>query len=259
MKLGVRLDSLGLPLRRALNEARKMGVGGVQIDASGDLAPRALSQTGRRDLRVLLRSSNVELTALGAPMRRGFDEAENLQARIDYVREVMVLAFELGPRIVIAQAGHIPDDLAVPSAHFLRESLLALGQHGDRVGSVLALETGLESGATLATFLATLDTGGLGVNYDPANLITHAHDPYAAARDLGRRIVHMHAKDARAVSASRGAAEVPLGHGDIEWMRLTGMLVEIEYRGWVVVERESGENRVGDVAEGIKFLRRLIG
>ena len=36
LKLGVCLDSLGLPLRRALQETERMGVTGVQVDAAGD-------------------------------------------------------------------------------------------------------------------------------------------------------------------------------------------------------------------------------
>ena len=87
----------------------------------------------------------------------------------------------------------------------------------------------------------------------------HGFDPYAAGRVLGKRVVHVHAKDARSASASRMAAEVALGHGDIDWMRLVSVLEEIEYRGWVTVEREGGESRAADVAEGVKFLRRLTG
>jgi L-ribulose-5-phosphate 3-epimerase len=257
MKIGVRLESLGLPLRRALLEAQRMGVSGVQVDAVGDLAPDQLSQTGRREFRNLLRSHDLEMTAVGCPMRRGLDTAENLEARIDYVRKVEVLSFELGPRIVIVQAGRIREDPAAPEMALLRESLLALGHHGDRTGAILALETGLESGETLAKFLAGFDSGGLGVNYDPANLL-HGFDPYVSVQSLGRLIVHAHAKDARSASASRSAGEVPLGHGDIDWIRLLGVLEEVEYCGWLVIEREGGDQRVIDVANGVKFLRRLV-
>ena len=50
----------------------------------------------------------------------------------------------------------------------------------------------------------------------------HGFDPYEAARALNRRVVHVHAKDARLVGASRTAQEVPLGHGDIDWMQFLG-------------------------------------
>ena len=37
MKLGVTLESLGLPFRRGLAEARRLGLAGVQVDAAGAL------------------------------------------------------------------------------------------------------------------------------------------------------------------------------------------------------------------------------
>src|SRR5437879_3544709 len=108
MKIGIRLESLGLPLRRALAEVERLGVTGVQVDAAGDLAPDQLSQTGRREFRNLLRSHSLELTALGCPLRRGLGTAENQEARIEHVRKVLALSFDLGPRIVVVQAGRVP-------------------------------------------------------------------------------------------------------------------------------------------------------
>jgi sugar phosphate isomerase/epimerase len=258
LKLGIRLESLGLPLRRALQEAERLGVGGVQVDAVGDLSPNQLSQTGRRELRHLLRAHSLELTALGCPLRRGLDIPQDQQPRIERVRQVMSLGFDLGPRIVIVQAGRVPEDTTDPRAAVLTESLTALGQHGDRTGTTLALETGLESGALLRQFLDRFDTGGLGVNFDPANLLMHGFDPYESARALAGRMVHAHAKDARAASTSRAAQEVPVGHGDIDWMQLLGVLEEVEYRGWLVVEQETGDNRQADITAGVQFLRRFV-
>src|SRR5579875_2543857 len=259
LKIGIRLESLGLPLRRALAEAGRLGVAGVQVDAVGDLAPNALSETGRREFRHLLRAHNVELTALGCPLRRGLDSTENQQPRLEHVQKVLSLSFDLGPRIVIVQAGAVREDANEPRMVALRESLDALARHGDRVGATLALETGLEDGAVLSAFLDRFDSGALGVNLDPANLLLHGFDPYAAVQALGHRIVHSHAKDARQSSASRIAQEVPLGHGDIDWMKYLGVLEEVEYRGWLTIERETGENRLADVAAGVAFLRHLIG
>lgn len=256
MKLGIRLDSMGLPIRRAVQEAQRLGVAGVQIDAVGDLAPAALSQTGRRELGNLLRAHDLQLSALGCPMRHGLDVAANQDARIEHVKKTMSLSFDLGARIVIVQAGRVPEK--PDGAPRLAEALLALGQYGDRTGTTLALETGLESGVVLSQYLAQFDSGGLGVNYDPANLLMNGFDPYEGGKALAGRIVHAHAKDARSAGASRSAQEVPLGHGDLEWMRLIGLFEEIDYRGWLVIERESGEARVADLATGAAFLRRFI-
>jgi sugar phosphate isomerase/epimerase len=259
LQIGIALDSLGLPLRKALEQAERLGVSGVQVHAIGPLAPDALSQTGRREFRHLLRAHNLELTALGCPLRRGLDTAENQEARIDHIRKVLSLSFDLGPRVVVIEPGRISDDAKDPRFQLLSEALRALGHHGDRTGTTLALETGLEPGDVLRRFLDRFDIGGLGVNLDPANLLLHGFDPYASVKALAGKIVHAHAKDARQAGSSRVAQEVPLGHGDIDWFQFFGALEEVEYRGWLTIERESGDNRLADVTAGVAFLRRFVG
>jgi sugar phosphate isomerase/epimerase len=259
LKIGIRLESLGLPIRRGLQEAERLGAAGVQLDAVGDLSPDKLEQTGRRELRYLLRAHNLELTALGCPLRRGLDTAQDQEPRIDRVRKVMTLSFDLGARAAIVQAGRVSEDADDPRMALLAEALRALGEYGDRTGTVLALETGLESGDVLRGFLDRFDTGGLGANLDPANLLMNGFDPYASARALHGKIVHTHARDARSAGPSRAAQEVPLGHGDIDWMQYLGVLEEIDYHGWLTVAQEVGANRRVDIGASIQFLRRFVG
>jgi sugar phosphate isomerase/epimerase len=254
LKIGISVKSLGVPLRRGLEEARRLGVSGIEVEALGDLAPNNLSQTGRRAFRHLLKSHGLELTALSCPLRRGLDSAENLQPRIEFLQNVLALSFDLGPRMVVIQAGKIPDKDDDPAAGLLRESLLALGQSGDRVGATLALDTGLEPGERLRAFLQRIDSGSLGANLDPGNLLLGGFDVFAGVRALGERIVHVHARDARRV----GRSEVPLGHGDIDWLAFLGVLEEVGYQGWLTLVRDSGQNRLADIANGVGFLRRFI-
>ncbi len=232
---------------------------GVELDALGDFAPKALSQSGRRELRHLLRSHNLELSGLGCPLRRGLDVAENQQQRLDLIRDVLSLSFDLGPRLVVVHAGKVPVADDDPRAPLMKESLTALGGHGDRVGAVLALETGLESGAVLQQYLARFDSGSLAACLNPGNLLVNGHNPQESVRALAGRIAYVHATDARYASASKGVREVALGHGDIDWLQLLATLEEINYHGWLVVDREGGPNSLPEVAAGVKLLRRLQG
>lgn len=259
IKIGIRLESLRLPLRRALREAQRLGATGVQTDAIGDLAPHKLTQTGRNAFRSLLRSHNLELTGLGCPLRRGLDSPEDQQQRIEHIKVVLTLGVDLGCRIGLVQAGPISEKVEDPRTQILTETLLVLGQHADRIGAVLALESGLESGALLRNFLDRFDTGGLGVNLSPANLLLHDFDPYESIRALRNKVVCVRGTDARRASASRSGEEVALGHGDIDWPRCLAELEETGYRGAITIDRESGDNRTRDVAEGVAFLRRLLG
>jgi sugar phosphate isomerase/epimerase len=258
MKIGIRLESLGLPLRSALSQAAQMGIKGVQIDAIGDLSPERLTDTGRRELRNLLKTFDLSLTALNCPLRRGIDVNENQDARLEHVRNTLSLAFELGPRLAIVQCPRIAGEPDSPRAKLMREALLDLGRHGDRCGSALALEIGFDPAEKVRDYLNQFDVGGLGVNYDPANLLLRGHDPLKNLVPLKGKVLHVNARDARVNSVSHAAAEVPLGAGDIDWLSFAGSLSAIEYRGWVVVKRESGASRVADVASGVKLLRRMI-
>jgi len=253
VKIGISLNSLGLPLRRGLEQAQRLGVGGVEVTAVGDLAPANLSQTGRREFRHLLKSHGLELTALACPLRHGLDTPANLQPRIEAIQNVLSLSYDLGPRIVIIQAGKIPDKNDDPAADLLRESLQALGQFGDCVGATLALDTTTEAGERLRTFLERIDAGSLAANFDPGSLLLGGFDVFGSARALHERIVHVHGRDARRTSR----AEVALGHGDIDWLALLGLLEEIEYKGWLTLVRDTGQTRLADIAAGVGFLRRF--
>ena len=239
-------------MRRSLPEAQRLGARGVELAAAGDLAPQSLSQTGRREVRHLLRSYDLELAAVFCPLRRGLDVPEQLQPRLDYIKQVMSLAFDLGPRLVVVQAGRIPEQDDDPRLPGFRDALESVARHGDRVGTTLALETGLESGAALRAFLDRIDSGSLAANYNPANLLIAGHDPYAAARALAGRIAQVHAEDARMVSPNR-LHRVPLGHGDLDWLQLLGTFEEIDYHGYLTVTGDDS----AEMGAGLEFLRRI--
>jgi sugar phosphate isomerase/epimerase len=256
LRIGVRLESMGLPLRAALDLAGRIGAAGVQFDAVGELAPERLSQTGRRELRHLLSARELEVTAVGCPLRYGLDMPEKQEARLDHVKQVLALSFELGPRTVIASITSTAIDPEAPNP-LLVEALDVVARHGDRVGAVLAVQTGLEAGDQMAAFLRRFDTGGLGVNVDPGAFLFHGFDPYENTHALRGLVRHAHATDARRAGARQAAQEVALGHGDIDWLTYLGVLEEIEYREWLTVKRDGGDNRRAELEAGVGFLRRL--
>jgi sugar phosphate isomerase/epimerase len=256
LKLGIVLETTGLPVRRGLSAASKLTVHGVRIDAAGDLAPDRLTETGRREFGTLLRTYDLEVSALNCPLRRGLDVGEDTQQLIDHVRGVMRLASDLGCKTVVVPLPKLPDDPAAPRAVALREVLRALGSFGDRTGTRLALGAGLDPGVKVRDYLSAFDTGGLGVNFDPANFLLAGSEPLADLAALSGRVVHTHARDARA--AAGGGREVPVGGGDVDWAGYVATLESIGYRGYLAVDRESGADRFADVAAGVRFLKRFI-
>ena len=209
--------------------------------------PDQLGETGRREFSNLLRSFDQELAALAAPLRRGLDSAENQQPRLEHLFKVMELAVDLGARRVVVPCPKLPDDPATPRGNTLREALAALGAHGDHVGCALALEIGYDPAEKVKAYLAGFDTGSLKVTYDPANMLMHGHDPLANLAPLKDLLAHIHARDARSASLSRGLEEVPLGAGDVDWMAFTATLQVLGFSGFLTVERDQGEDRLRDL------------
>jgi L-ribulose-5-phosphate 3-epimerase len=244
-------------VRAALEEVRRLGALGIELEAAGDLAPANLSQSGRRDIRQRVRSRDLEICALSCPLRPGLDQIDHIDARLEYVRQAMTLCYDLGAHAVIVPAGRIPEKEDDPRRPVLVDALRDLARHGDRVGTILALQTGLESGETLAAFLHTFDTGSLGVNFNPGNLLVAGLPVYDSARALRGRIVHVHATDARQTTTGR-AALVPLGAGDVDWLYLLGVLEEIDFTGWLTLQREGSARPLEEMQAGVEFLKRLI-
>jgi sugar phosphate isomerase/epimerase len=257
LRIGIVAESTSLPIRAAISQAARMQADGIQADAVGDLGPANLGETGRREFRNLLRSYNQELAGLTVPLRNGLDAPENLQPRLDHLCKVMELTFDLGARVVVVPCPKIPDEPNSPRGRTMQEALVSLGAHGDRIGVALGLEIGFDPAEKVSQYLASFDTGSLKVTFDPANLLIHGHDPVANLPPLKPYLAHVHARDARAAGVSRGLEEVPLGAGDVDWMTLVATLQVFDFSGFLTVVRHQGENRLRDVAAGVKFLRRF--
>src|SRR4051812_20064280 len=98
--LGIRLDTVR-PIRDQIREAARLGAKGVVVDAIGELAPDRLSETGRREIRYLLRSVELSLIGVSLPTRRPFDTIDQLEDRLRRAESAFTLAYELGTSLVL--------------------------------------------------------------------------------------------------------------------------------------------------------------
>jgi L-ribulose-5-phosphate 3-epimerase len=138
------------------------------------------------------------------------------------------------------------------------EIAAALGDMGLEFG----METGQESAPELLQFLNDLSRKNVFVNFDPANMILYgAGDPIEAVKTLGQHVRHVHIKDA-VLSKAPGTVwgeEVPFGAGQVGAADFLAALNQINYTGPLVIEREAGEQRLADVAIGIKTIQSVLG
>ncbi|HEV3163356.1 MAG TPA: sugar phosphate isomerase/epimerase family protein [Isosphaeraceae bacterium] len=233
--LGLRLDP-ARPIKDQIQEAARLGAKGVVADATGELAPDRLSETGRRELRHLLRTVQLDLIALHLPTRRAFDTDDQLDDRLTRADRAFSLAFELGGRLILARVGAVPPESEAPRREMLLHSLRELGRRADHRGVRLAIETGTEPGDILRPLLDTLDSPGLAASIDPTTLLSHGHDPNATTRSLGPWAAHAYLP--RTTRSSQGAhSREPLGFGfpsgTLDWEEYLGSLEEINYRGYM--------------------------
>lgn len=170
--------------------------------------------------------------------------------------EVARIAGAHGIGLVTFHAGFIPHDAGAEREKLLgrlREIAAMFAAHGTRI----AFETGQESAETLADALDALGDRSIGVNFDPANMILYGMgDPVAAVRALAPRIAQVHVKDALPTKvAGTWGSEVRVGTGAVDWTAFITALAGVPATIRLAVEREAGDDRVGDIRAALGLLR----
>lgn len=242
--LAVRLDA-GTPLREQIRQAATLGAKGVVIEAIGDLHPDRLGDSGRREVRHLLRSVELVPAAVVLPTRSGFDHLDDLDLRLRRADRAFEMAYELESRLVLVRAGALPGEAEDDKERrtIFSDALGELARLADHRGVRLALETVAETGAALRAFLEAKGTPALAASVDPPALLAAGIDPVVAARELGPWVAHAYASDASTrTGASLIANPRGLGFrpGVLDWEEYLGALEEINYRSFLTAWPEPG-------------------
>ena len=140
------------------------------------------------------------------------------------------------------------------------ERVKYLADAAEKKGVVLLMETGQETAESLAEFLEKLNHPALAVNFDPANMILYGNgSPIEAAALLGRRIKHVHIKDAVSSRVKNSwGSEVAWGSGEVRQDTFLDALEKNGFVGTLSIEREAGESQMGDIAAAAAKLSRRL-
>jgi L-ribulose-5-phosphate 3-epimerase len=174
-------------------------------------------------------------------------------------RATALLARQLGLPLVTFHAGFVPHEGSDPA---YRKMLKRLGTVADvfaAEGIILGLETGQETAVSLLQLLGSLDRPGLGVNFDPANMILYDKgNPIEALTTLGKHIRQVHIKDAKRTRApGTWGEEVPAGSGEVDWPAFFAALEKAGFKGDFVIEREAGSQRIQDIRAAREMVERV--
>ena len=280
MKIGALDCSLKKPLPATLKQYQKMGVQGVQIFT----APEYLLYGKERlsDIRKMCNDCGLVVSAVcGDVAWSHFGVEAEWQDRIMVHERVVDIAVQLGTKVITTHIGVVPDSESDPVFQMMVKSIRRAAEISAAQGTCIAVETGPEKAETLLKLIEAVDSKGLGVNLDPANLwMVSRVEADHAVRVLGKYIVHTHAKDG--VNHTPGSAakvyglreidgtlrkideprptyeEVPLGEGGVKWDAYITELKKIGYDGFLTIEREAGDNPEGDIQKAIDFLKTKI-
>jgi len=256
LQIGIFVDSLRRPIDEGLQLAAEWKVDCFQVYVtSGEMLAANMPASARAAFVERYRGLGLELSATCGDFGLNFADAELMAAKAEALTAAIDQTVDLGASIMTTHIGAIGEDPDGSRARAMAASLKRFGDYAADRGVVLATETGLESGARLREIIETADTRGIGVNFDPANLLMRGFDHLQAVRDLGALIVHSHAKDGRRRDG-RGE-ETPLGAGDVDFPAYVAAMRAAGYDGAYVIEREAGDDPVADVKQAVAFLKAL--
>lgn len=250
-------------------DAQGAGVRGVQIA----LEPfRGGAWTVEETVTTLRRAGLVVLSGMFACKGEDYSTLESIRdtgglrsdahwlANVQAAEECAEIAGKLGIGLVTFHAGFLPERKGDP----LRAKLLGrIRQIADRFGArrvSVGLETGQETAENLLGVLKELKHPGVGVNFDPGNMILYdMGDPVAALDELAEHVKQIHIKDALLTETpGTWGKEVVVGTGDVDWPEFFGVVAERKISCDFVIEREAGETRVTDVARAREVIAPLV-
>ncbi len=245
------------PLKVAVRMAAEAGAAGVQLDVRDELRPGELSETGRRQFLHRLDELGLKVAALHFPARRPFSSPDQIDARVAATKSALDFAAQLGAGVVTARVGRVPTEASSDDYRLLQEVLSDLARHANHVGAILAITPTHDAPQALGELLATIKTGPIGINFDPAEFVMSGHSAGPALRGLHALVQHFEARDG-VRDIDGGGLEVALGRGEVDWVELLPLLAEIPYRGWLTVSRTGGDDIVGDAVRAVQYLKQVL-
>lgn len=255
-RLAVSTAHFGQTLRQSIRTAGKVGATGVHLNARSEVRPTDFSATGIRQFLHELAEASLSVASLGFLTRRSFYDQEKLEARVSATKIAMEFARQLQTNVLTVRVGSIPEH-DTNEYRLLVDVLNDLARHGNHVGATLCLTPVREQPQRLIELVNAVADGPFGIDFDVGAFAMAGIDPIASFRALHGCSHHVRIRDGLR-DIDGGGKEVPLGRGDVLWDELLPVLEESNYKGWLTVERTTGDDRVLDTGLAIQFLRNIL-
>jgi L-ribulose-5-phosphate 3-epimerase len=252
------MDELGL-------EKLQLGLVPHRDDAGiVDGVPEALQKVGALVVSGMFGTIGEDYTTMEIiKATGGIVPDEHWEANQEIARSVAARAKRFGLPYVMFHAGFLPHDMASAEFQKLAGRIEVVAGIFAEQDLALGLETGQETADDLSAFLDHMDERGvsnIGVNFDPANMILYDKgEPIEALRKLLPRVQSIHIKDAvRTTTPGQWGAEMPIGEGQVNWHAFIEVLAHGGYTGDMHIEREGGDDRMGDARKAIDVITQVM-
>ena len=208
----------------------------------------------------MMAPAGEDYTSIGSIRRTGGFRVEALwNGHLERAKQLAELAHNAAIPLVTMHAGSFVDDkgeLCCEIVDRIRTIALVFRDADIEV----AFETGHEPAHAVLALLDALAVEGVGVNFDPANMLLYGSgDPIEALSELLPYVYQCHIKDA--IPSERRelwGTEVVVGTGRVDWLRFFGCLRRSQRPIGLMVEREAGDQRVDDIRSAIRFVHTHV-
>jgi len=170
-------------------------------------------------------------------------------------------AKKLGVTDVITHMGFIPENPNDPQFAPFCIAVRTVAAHLKKNGQWLLFETGQETPVTMLRCFEKVNMDNLGINLDTANLILYGRaNPVDALDVFGKYVRNIHAKDGFYPTNGHSLGrEVRIGDGKVDFKALFKKLKELEYDGYITIEREIwNEQQQPDIIHARDYLTQII-
>ena len=226
-RLSARLHA-GVDFRDSVKILAELGLGGLIFEAIGPLGPKELSQTGRREVRSLVRSADLELDAIALPMRRNIAERDQWDERLFRMSGAMSMAFEMGVRDVVILPGAVaPKDARLP---IYKDNLRQLADTAEHQGVRLVCDIGSEPAEFLTTVVRELAHPALALSLAPGRLIATGQDLDQAATAAHDLISVVYATDPEFLGLGLAGQSLT-----VNWPDTMSLLEDVGFRGRLTI------------------------
>ncbi|TVY06562.1 sugar phosphate isomerase/epimerase family protein [Paenibacillus cremeus] len=168
-------------------------------------------------------------------------------ANIEQLRKVFRFASEIGTDLIVYCHGVPRSEVTADDICKYAGQLSELGLEAQQQGVKLSLHHHYNQPVMYRedfdVFFDKIQNKAVGLTVDTAHLVKSGiNDGAEVIRSFGQVIDNFHLKD-----FSNGEWKV-LGQGGIDFKRIFGAIKDIQYKGWISADEESG----GGIAEGLK-------